>query len=137
MLVKFLFFIFLIYPFALKAEWIEYDTLKNGNWSMIWNSDIIETKKSKIWIYHGTNYIEPHNGDKSVMLKSVIDCSKNNKKMHIISMEFFSDSITNEKSNNKRTAFATNDGKGFPMGSGCSGFYKLCDIVCKRYFNID
>ena len=52
-------------------------------------------------------------------------------------MEFFSNLITNEKSNNERTAFTTNDGKGWSMGSGCSGFYKLCDIVCKRYFNID
>ena len=81
LLVKFLFFLFLMFPFTLKAEWIEYDTLKNGNWSMIWNNDIIETKKSKIWIYHGTNYIESFKGDKSVMQKSVIHCKKNDKKM--------------------------------------------------------
>ena len=57
--------------------------------------------------------------------------------MHIISMDFFSKLIINNNSNNERTAFSTNDGKGWPMGAGCSGYHKLCDIVCKRYFNID
>ncbi len=90
LLVKFLFFLFLIFPFTLKAEWIEYDTLKNGNWSMIWNNDIIETKKSTIWIYHGSNFKEEFQESKSVITKSMITCYKNNTHtIHNLNMYFY------------------------------------------------
>ena len=144
MIKYFIFFLCLILPYSLKAEWQEYEKLKHQDsiWSMIWNDDIINAEKSSIWIYHGTNYEKEFQEAKSVIIKSKISCYKNNTHtVHNLKMNFYSQQQKNPpKANflreNLNFSVTSND-MGWKPDSCKYGYIKLCKLVCKRYFNID
>ena len=128
----------------LKAEWEEYEKIKRQGdiWSMIWNKDIINAEKSSIWVYHGTNFEKEFQESKSVIIKSKITCYKNKTHtVHDLKMNFYNKQQTNPPKTNflreHLNSSVTSNDMGWKPLSCKSSYFKLCKLVCKRYFNID
>ena len=93
-------------------------------------------------IYHGTNFEKEFQESKSVIIKSKITCYKNKThNVYDLIMNFYNKEQTNPPKTNflreHLNSSVTSNDMGWKPRSCESSYFKLCKLVCKRYFNID